>query len=112
MRRLAKISRCGVIASAILLSLGMINGYWAILSGLRGPAIASLFYFVVFVLCFFKRHFKAGLIAAAFGFGIHLVELLFQGISGLDDIQKLLFMTNLILPLPLALMSHLASSEA
>lgn len=112
MSRRAKISLPGILASAILLSLAVINGYWAIMSGLRGPAIAALFYFVVFVLCLFKRHYKAGLIAAAFGFGIHLVELLSQGISGLTDIQKLLFMMNLILPLPLALVSYLASSEA
>lgn len=100
------------MASAILLSLAVINGYWAVRSGLRGPAIAALFYFAVFVLCFFKRHYKAGLIAAAFGFGIHLVELLFQGISELADIQKLWFLMNLILPIPLAVMSYLASSKA
>jgi hypothetical protein len=112
MSRRAKIALGGIVASAILLSLAVINGFWAFLSGLRGPLIASLLYFIVFILCFFKRHFKAGLIAAAFGFGIHLAELFLQGISELEDIQKLFFVMNLILPLPLALMSYLASSES
>jgi hypothetical protein len=99
------------MASAILVSLAALNVFWAVLSGRRGPLIGSLFYFIVFVLCLWKRHFKAGLFAAAFGFGIHLVELFSKGISELEDIQKLFFMMNLILPLPLALMSYLASSE-
>jgi hypothetical protein len=99
------------MALTILLSLAVLNGFWAIQAGFGGPLIASLFYIIVFALCLWKRHYKAGLFAAAFGFGIHLFELLSQGIRELESIERLFFVLNLILPLPLALMSHRASSR-
>ncbi len=111
MSQRARISFPGIMILAILLSLTVLNGLWAILSGSGGPLIACLFYIIVFALCLWKRHFKAGLLAAAFGFGIHVLELLSQGIRELESIEKGFFMLNLILPLPLALMSRWASSR-
>ncbi len=102
-------SRSGVIAIVLLLALVGINAIWLSIRGHGGALIALAFYSAVSYLCLRSRHFGAGIIAGIFGFGIHLFELLAKGTTELIGIDQVFFFANLILPIPLAFTSYLAS---
>jgi hypothetical protein len=85
------------IASVILIILIVINALWVVSTRQSGPLIAFLFYSFIIYLFWRKRDFRSGAIAGVVGFGIHVYELLFPGIS-----------LNTILPFPLIYFSFMA----
>jgi hypothetical protein len=99
------------IASVILIFLVVINALWVVSTRQSGPLIALLFYSVIILLFWRKRDFRSGAIAGVVGFGIHVYELLFPGISGLEGIYLVFFYMNIILPLPLIFFSFMAYLE-
>ena len=109
MEKKEKISPSGIITIAFLLSLAAANAVWLIVSWHGGAFIALAFYSVISFLCLRRQHFQAGIIAGIIGFGIHLFELFVLGTSELIGIDCVFFYANLILPLPLAITSFLAS---
>ena len=109
MKKKDKYSRSGVISIAFLLALVGVNAIWLSIHGHGGPLIALALYLFVSYLFIRRRHFGAGVIAGLFGFGIHLIELLAKGTADLVGIDQVFFYANLILPVPLAFTSYLAS---
>jgi len=104
-------SLCAAISIAILISLALINTLWVIRSSYRGALIALTFYLAIFVLCVWRRHFEAGVIAGILGFLVHLFELFVQGTQELVGVDLLFFYANLILPIPLAITSYLEARK-
>lgn len=111
MKKKGKISPSGIITIAFLLSLAGANAVWLIISGHGGTLIALVFYSVVSFLCLRSRHFRAGVIAGIFGFGIHIYELFVLGTTEFIGIDQVFFYANLILPIPLTFTSYLASRK-
>lgn len=109
MREQEKYSPSGIISIALLLILVGVNAVWLIVSRHGGSLIALMFYVVVSFLCIKSRHFRAGVIAGIFGFGIHFYELFVHGTTELIGIDRIFFYANLILPIPLTFTSYLAS---
>jgi hypothetical protein len=105
------ISPLGIAAILLLCFLAVSNAAWVIISGHRGSFIALVFYLIVSVLCLRNRHFQAGVIAGTFGFGIHVYELLTRGITELNFVDQVFFFINLIVPIPLTILSFLAVRE-
>ena len=99
------------IASVILIVLVVINALWVVSTRQSGPLIALLFYSVIIFLFWRKRDFRSGAISGVVGFGIHVYELFFPGISGLEGIYLVFFYLNIILPLPLIYFSLMAYRE-
>lgn len=111
MKKKEKISTSGIITIAFLLSLVGVNAVWLIKRGHGGGLIALVFYSVVSFRCLRTRHFRAGVIAGIFGFGIHVYELFVKGTTELIGIDQVLFYANLILPIPLTFTSYLTSRK-
>jgi hypothetical protein len=105
------ISLSGYIAIALLLVLAGINAAWMIMSSRGGTLIALAFYLIVAFLCLAMRHFRAGVIAGIFGFGIHAYEWFAWDTAALTGMEQVLFYANLVLPIPLAITSALASRK-
>ena len=99
------------IASVILIILIVINALWVVSTRQSGPLIAFLFYSFIIYLFWRKRDFRSGAIAGVVGFGIHVYELLFPGISGLEGIYLVFFYLNIFLPIPLIFFSYMAYRE-
>jgi len=89
----------------------VVNAIWLIVSWHGGALIALAFYSVISFLCLRKQHFQAGVIAGILGFGIHLYEFFVLGTSELTGIVQVFFYANLILPVPLTIISYLASCK-
>jgi len=111
MKKKEKISPSGIITIAFLLSLAGANAVWLIISGHGGALIALVFYSVVSFLCLRNRHFRVGVIAGIFGFGIHIYELYVHGTTELIGTDQVFFYANLILPIPITFTSYLASRK-
>jgi len=111
MKKEKKYSPCGINTIALLLSLAVVNAIWLIVSWHGGALIALAFYSVISFLCLRKQHFQAGVIAGILGFGIHLYEFFVLGTSELTGIVQVFFYANLILPVPLTIISYLASCK-
>ena len=109
MKKEKNYSPSGIITIALLLSLAVVNAIWLIVSWHGGVLIALAFYSVISFLCLRRQHFQAGVIAGILGFGIHLYELFVLGTSELIGIDHVFFYANLILPVPLTIISYLAS---
>jgi fatty acid desaturase len=109
MRKQEKNSPSGIITIAFLLTLVGVNAVWLIVSRYGGTLMALVFYVVVSFLCIKCRHFRAGVIAGIFGFGIHFYELFVRNTTELIGIDPMFFYANLILPIPLTFTSYLAS---
>lgn len=111
MEKTEKISSSGIVTITLLFSLVGINAVWLIISAPGGALIAIGFYLIVSYVCLRRRHFRAGVIAGIFGFGIHVYELFAQGATKLMGIDQVCFYANIILPIPLTLTSYLASRK-
>jgi hypothetical protein len=105
------ISLSGYIAIALLLALAGINTAWMIMSSHGGTLIALAFYLIVAFLCLVRRHFRAGVIAGIFGFGVHAYEWFAWDTAALTGLEQAFFYANLLLPIPLAITSALASRK-
>ena len=92
----------------ILIILIGVNATWFVISRQSGPFVALIFYSIIFFLCWRMLDFRAVFIAGLIGFGIHLLELVFLGISVFQVLDFLLFCLNLVLPIPLAYFSYQA----
>ncbi len=108
---LDKKNTSAIVTIVLLFSLTATNALWLIVNWQGGPLIALAFYLVISLLCAFKRHYQAGVIAGIIGFAIHIIELLRLGTNQLAGIDQFLFYTNLILPIPLIITSYLASRK-
>ena len=100
------------ISIGILVALAGINAIWAVTLEHSGPVIALLFYAFAAFLCWRRSHFQAGIIGGVFGLGIHVYELIFQGIGRLGGIELGLFCANIVLPILLMYFSYKAHREA
>jgi hypothetical protein len=98
-----------VIAQAILITLVGVNFAWYVISKQSGSLVGLIFYSVIFFLCWRKSDFRAGITAGVIGFGVHLYELVFLGISAFQLLDTIIFYLNLVLPIPLAYISYRAS---
>ena len=106
--------RCSLIAKitiGILVVLVGANAIWTVISKHPGSLIALIFYALVAFLCWQRSHFEAGVIGGVLGLGIHLYELLFQGIEKLEGIDSGLFFLNLLLPILLICFGYRAYQE-
>ena len=92
----------------ILIILIGVNVAWFVISKQSGSLVAMIFYSIIFFLCWLMLDFRAVIIAGLIGFGIHLFELVFLGISAFQVLDILLFCLNLVLPIPLAYFSYQA----
>lgn len=111
MKKEGKFSLSGIIAIALLLTLVMANAVWLIVSWHGGALIALTAYLIITFLCLRRQHFQEGIIAGVIGFGIHLFELIVLGTGQLTGMEHFFFYANLILPVPLATTSYLASRK-
>ena len=99
------------ITIGILVVLVGISAVWAVTLEHSGPVIALLCYAVVAFLCWRRGHFQAGIIGGFFGLGIHVFELVFQGVGRLGKIDLVFFYANIVLPIPLMYFSYKAHRE-
>jgi len=111
MKRGEPYSLSGILTIALLLSLAGSNAIWLLVRWRGGVFIAFVFYAVVSFLCLKRHHFDAGVIAGILGFGIHAYEFFMPGTTEFVGMDRFLFYANLILPVPLAVISYLASRE-
>ena len=99
------------IGIGILVVLAGTNAIWIVTSRHSGTLVALIFYVFITLLVWRKDDFRAGIISGIFGSGIHLYELIFQGLGKLEGIEVGFFFVNLILPLPLIYFSYRAYLE-
>ena len=97
--------------TGILVALVVANAMWVAISKYFGPTIALGFYALVLFLCWQRNHFQASFIIGVVGIGIHVYELIFQGIGKLGGLESGLFFINLISPIPLIYFSYKAYLE-
>ena len=96
----------------IILSVLIItNAIWVAVSGLSGPFIALGFYIIILFLCYYKQHYKAGIISGIMGFLVHILELVFYDLKELGGMEILFFILNLILPVAIIFFSYKADKE-
>jgi len=85
----------------LLFVLIIINIIWVFLSTHKGPFFAIIFYSFILYLCGRRNDFFSVVIIGIFGFGIHVLEFVLQGIGNLQTYELWFFFLNLILPIPL-----------
>jgi len=95
----------------ILVVLVIANAVWLATSEYSSPLIALIFYALIAFLCWRRSHFQAGLIGGIVGLGVHIYELLSQGIIELGGLELGLFFINLTFPIPLIYFSYRAYQE-
>ena len=100
------------VALSILIALVVANAAWVAASQHSAPLIALIFYAIVAFLCWQRNHFQAGIIAGIVGLGIHAYELIFLGVAELGAFDLLLFLMNLVFPIPLIYFSYKAYRES
>jgi len=96
------------ITISILLVLIFTNSVLSAFTGYAGPLFGSIGYILVLVLCWLKKHYKAGIIGGIFGSGIHILELLFKDIKELRGVELVIILVNIIFPLLLIYFSYRA----
>ena len=95
----------------ILVVLVIANAVWLATSEYSSPLIALIFYALIAFLCWRRSHFQAGIIGGIVGLGVHIYELLSQGIIELRGLELGLFFINLTFPIPLIYFSYRAYQE-
>ena len=99
------------IIIGILVVLAGTNAIWIVASRRSGTLVALIFYVFITLLVWRKDDFRASIISGIFGVGIHLYELIFQGLGKLKGVELGFFFVNLILPLPLIYFGYRAYLE-
>ena len=95
----------------ILVALVITNAVWLATSEYSSPLFALIIYAVIAFLCWRRSHFQAGIIVGIIGLGVHIYELLSQGIIELRGFELGLFFINLTFPIPLIYFSYRAYQE-
>jgi len=111
MRRYPYKSDHALILGILIILIGL-NAAWYIFSKQSGSLVALIFYSIIFFLCWRMLDFRAVIIAGLIGFGVHLYELVFLGLTAFQLLDTLLFYLNLVLPIPLAYFSYRAYRES
>jgi hypothetical protein len=101
-----------VLTLGILIILIGLNAAWYLLSKQSGSFVALIFYSAILFLCWRMLDYRAGITAGVIGFGVHLYELIFLGVSAFQLIDTVIFYLNLVLPIPLAYISYQAYRES
>ncbi len=88
----------------ILILLIGVNIAFSASSRSTGPLLGLTLYALILVLCWKKHDVRAAMIGGCIGFGVHVLEGILNDLSAFSSIDKALFILNIILPLPLALL--------
>lgn len=92
------------IVIGILTALVLTNTAWVIIFKSYAPLVALIFYLVVIFLLWCKNDVFSGIIVGSIAIVIHLYELIFRGLTGLELLESVFFFINLMLPVPLVIL--------
>ena len=93
------------VVVAALTGLALVDVLWAIESGRASPLVAAAAFAVVAGLVSTRNEFRAGFIVGIAAVAVHAFELIFHGRLGVAAIEAVLFISNLLFSLVVAVCS-------